>query len=235
MTARPTLWLLPGLLCDEYVWRPEVAALGAGHEIRIASFYGYASITEMAQSVLDAARGPFALAGHSMGGRVAMEVARLAPDRVTRLMLLDTGYKPRLPGEAEKREALVELARREGMAALAAVWLPPMVHPDRVHEAALMGPLTDMVCRASPDIFAGQQRALLNRPDAGEYLGDIRCPVSLACGRNDTWSPLAQHQEIQALIPGATLTVIEDSGHMTTVERPDAVTAAMMRWLAAGN
>jgi pimeloyl-ACP methyl ester carboxylesterase len=128
--------------------------------------------------------------------------------------------------------ALVNLARREGMRALAAVWLPPMVHPDRVKDGSLMEPLTEMVCRASPEIFAGQQRALLDRPDASSGLGAIRCPVAIACGRNDAWSPLAQHREIQALIPGSSLIVIEDSGHMTTVERPAAVIAAMRSWLA---
>lgn len=231
MSAHPDLWLLPGLLCDAYVWREQAASLGSDRDVHVADLYGFSSITAMAQSVLDRAGGRFDLAGHSMGGRVAMEVVRLAPERVTRLMLLDTGFRPRGAGEEEKRMALVDLARQKGMRALAAVWLPPMVHPERTHDAALMAPLTEMVCRASPEIFAGQQRALLDRPDAGPMLGVIRCPTVLACGREDGWSPLAQHDEIQARIPGSRLEVIEDSGHMTTVERPAAVIAAMRRWL----
>jgi len=233
MSGRPVLWLLPGLLGDAYVWRQQVAALEGDHTIRIADFRGFSSITAMARSVLDHTQGSFALAGHSMGGRVAMEVVRLAPHRVARLMLLDTGYKPRAAGEAEKRMALVDLAHRDGMAALAAVWLPPMVHPDRVGDAALMEPLVQMVCRASPDIFEDQQRALLDRPDAAPVLRGLRCVTWILCGRNDAWSPLPQHQDIQAQVAGSKLVVIEDSGHMTTVERPDAVTEAMRGWLAA--
>jgi pimeloyl-ACP methyl ester carboxylesterase len=231
MSGRPVLWLLPGLLCDAYVWREQEVAFNASHEVHLADFRGFSSITEMARSVLEQSDVPFALAGHSMGGRVAMEMVRLAPQRVSRLMLLDTGYKPSAPGEEEKRMALVELARREGMAALAAVWLPPMVHPERMNDPTLMDPLVQMVCRADPDTFEGQQRALLDRPDAGPGLGDIRCPTWLVCGSDDGWSPLAQHREIQALIAGSEMTVIEGSGHMTTVERPQAVTAAMRRWL----
>lgn len=233
MNGRPVLWLLPGLLCDDHVWRRQAEAFSASHDVRIAGFRGFSSITEMARSVLEQSDDRFALAGHSMGGRVALEVVRLAPHRVTRLMLLDTGYKPRAPGEEEKRMALVDLARHEGMAALAAVWLPPMVHPDRVNDSALMDPLVQMVCRADPDIFEGQQRALLGRPDAGQGLAGIRCPTSLLCGSDDGWSPLAQHREIQARIAGSELTVIEGSGHMTTVERPEAVTEAMRRWIGA--
>ncbi len=231
MTARGTLWLLPGLLCDASVWREQAAVLGTDIDIRIADFYGFTSITAMAHSVLDQAEGTFALAGHSMGGRVAMEVVRLAPERVTRLMLLDTGLAPQAAGEAEKRAALVDLAQREGMAALAAVWLPPMVHPDRRGDKSLMDPLTDMVCRATPDIFAGQVRALLDRPDAAPGLADIRCPTLIVCGRQDAWSPLPQHRDIAARIAGARLAIIEESGHMTTVEQPAQVTACLDRWL----
>ena len=231
MKARGTLWLLPGLLCDASVWQAQAAALGTNVDVCIADFYGFTSITAMAESVLDQAEGDFALAGHSMGGRVAMDVMRLAPERVTRLMLLDTGIAPQAAGEAEKRAALVDLAQREGMAALAAVWLPPMVHPARRDDKSLMDPLTDMVCRATPDIFAGQIRALLDRPDAAPGLADIRCPTMIVCGREDAWSPLAQHREIAARIAGAHLTIIENSGHMTTVEQPAQVTACLDRWL----
>jgi pimeloyl-ACP methyl ester carboxylesterase len=117
------------------------------------------------------------------------------------------------------------------MEALARQWLPPMVHPDRLNDAPMMRALTEMVCRATPEIFERQVRALLGRPDFGPLLPTIKCPTLVACGRQDAWSPLDQHEAIAAAIPSATLAVIEDSGHMTTVEAPAAVTGFLQAWL----
>ena len=226
------LYLLPGLLCDASVWQPQVRDLADITETRIADFYGFDSLTEMARSVLAGAPAHFAVAGHSMGARVALEIIRLAPERVERLALLDTGVHPRREGEAEKRQILVNLAFEKGMEALAAAWLPPMVHPKRQKDMELMGPLTEMVCGATPEIFSRQVKALLNRPDAASSLGAIKCPVLVACGRQDTWSPLVQHEEIAAAIPHAKLSIFEESGHMATVEAPETVNAALRDWLA---
>ena len=225
------LVLLPGLLCDRASWAHQAAGLSDMTDVMVGDLYGFDSIPEMAASVLAKAPPRFALAGHSMGARVALEMIRQAPERVSHLALLDTGIHPRQPGEAEKRGALVELSRREGMAALAAKWLPPMVHPSGV-DPAVMQEMVAMVCRASPDIFAGQQRALLDRPDAAPGLDAIACPVLVGVGRQDVWSPLAQHETIAARVRGATLVVFEDSGHMAPMEQPEAVTAAMRAWLS---
>src|SRR4051794_6153228 len=130
MAERPVLYLLPGLLCDRVTWARQLEGLAELAEVRVPSFYGCDSIPTMAQSVLRDAPSRFSVAGHSMGARVALEIVRAAPGRVERLALLDTGTHPVGAGEAEKRQALVDLARRDGMAALAAAWLPPMVHPD---------------------------------------------------------------------------------------------------------
>jgi pimeloyl-ACP methyl ester carboxylesterase len=128
------------------------------------------------------------------------------------------------------------IARREflaGMAALAARWLPPMVHPDRVADEALMQPLRAMVLRMTPAIHARQIKALLTRPDAEAVLPTIRCPVLVGVGRQDAWSPLSQHEAIVAAVPQAKLVVFENSGHMAPIEAPAAVTAALRDWLAA--
>lgn len=230
--GKPFVYLLPGLLCDRAIFAPQVAALeAAGFAVAVADFRDFDSITAMAEAVLTAAPPRFALAGHSMGGRAALEVMRLAPSRVERLALLDTGIHPRRPGEAEKRQALIDLAKAEGMRALAAQWLPPMVHPAHLKDAALMGALTAMVERMSPQIYERQVKALLNRPDAGAVLGGIRCEVMVGVGRQDAWSPLAQHEEIAAAIPQARLVIFEDCGHMAPLEAPAAVNAALLRWL----
>lgn len=231
---RRTVVLVPGLLCDASVWAPQRHSLERDYDVLVPDLWGVDSIEAMAAAVLDASPEHFALAGHSMGARVALAILDHAPERVERLALLDTGVHPRRPGEAEKRQELVDLAHTQGMAALAERWLPPMVHPQRAGDPALMRPLTEMVCRATPEIFEKQVRALLNRPDAAAVLPRIGCPTLVACGRQDGWSPLSQHEEMAVAIRNAELAVIEDSGHMSTVEAPAAVTGVLSAWLRLG-
>ncbi len=223
--------LLPGLLCDASVWAAQVAALGPVADVVVADLTSQSSIETMARSALGLRQGHIVVIGHSMGARVALEMVRLAPDRVEKLALLDTGAHPRREGEEAGRQALLDLADREGMAALAERWLPPMVHEARVSDTALMEPLREMVLRATPEQHHRQIRALLDRPDARPLLPTITCPTLVMVGRQDRWSPLAQHEEIAAAIPGARLVVIEDSGHMSPVEQPDQVTGALVAWL----
>jgi len=221
-----TVFLLPGLLCDETIWSHQGNVLGEFADIVVPDFRYVNSIPAMAKLVLNAAPERFSVAGHSMGGRVALEVFRMAPERVERLALLDTGVHPRAAGEEAKRGELVDLARSQGMAALAARWLPPMLHPDH---SELLQPLTEMVMRSTPETFANQQRALLDRPDARTVLPLIQCPTLVLCGRQDIWSPVSQHEAIAASIAQSKLVIVEDCGHMSPVEQPDAVT----KWLSS--
>lgn len=229
----PTIVLIPGLLCDASVWTGQLAALHAFGPIFLAKSTGRDSITGLAKAILESTSGPIAVAGHSLGGRIAIEVARLAPGRVARLAIMSTGHHGTQPGEEAARMNLVEIARKDGMDAMAAKWLPPMMHPDFLKDEALMADLVAMVCRSNPEKFCIQQKALLNRPDATGVLPTIECPTHVIGARFDAWSPLEQHEEIAALVPDAKLTVIEDAGHMCTVERPDTVAAALVAWMTA--
>ncbi|GGB97775.1 hydrolase [Marinobacterium zhoushanense] len=231
----PTLMLLPGLLCDEAVWQEQLTDL---HDLdcRVVDFGTADSISAMADIVLQQAPERFALAGHSMGGRVALEVYRRAPQRVSHLALLDTGYEARPQGaagapERQKRLALLEQAQREGMRAMGTVWAQGMVHPDRLRDRDLMESILAMIARKTPELFQAQIRALLDRPDATAILKSLHCPTLLLVGRQDSWSPLERHEAMAALAPGSVLSVIEDAGHMSTMERPRAVTAALREWL----
>jgi pimeloyl-ACP methyl ester carboxylesterase len=228
------LFLLCGLLCDETIWADIPSRLAPVANAHVMSFAGFSSIAGMAQRVLAAAPPRFALAGHSMGGRVALEVWRQAPERVTALALLNTGVHPTRESEYDSRGLLVRLARRQGMAALADEWLPPMMGapPDRV--AQVMPALKAMVQRFTAESFAGQINALLQRPDARQVLPSITVPTLLLSGTNDTWSSLSQHADMQRSVPGSTLVEIAGAGHMSPVERPDAVARALKSWLAAG-
>ena len=225
------LVLLAGLLCDEVIWADVADRLVDSTEIRIVAFPGFSSIGAMAEHVLTIAPGKFALAGHSMGGRVALEVVRRAPTRVAGLSLLNIGVHALRDDELSSRGRLVQLARERGMSAVAAEWLPPMMGAPEARIAALMPRLTEMVERATPEGFARQIRALLERPDAEAVLPSIRVPTLLLSGTRDTWSPLAQHEEIQRCIAHATLVGIEDAGHMAPIEQPDAVARALREWL----
>jgi pimeloyl-ACP methyl ester carboxylesterase len=168
-----------------------------------------------------------------MGGRVALEIMRLAPERVERLALFDTAATPAAPDEPARRQEMIDLAQRDGMAAVAARWLPMIIHPDRLQQVEFMRALTGMICRATPDIYARQIRALLNRPDYRAILSTIACPTLVACGRDDLWSPIDQHQQIAKMISGASLAVIDHCAHMTTVEAPAEVTTLLRNWLQA--
>ena len=131
----------------------------------------------------------------------------------------------------EKRTGWVELARREGMVALVQAWLPPMVHPDRIIDEQLMQPLAAMIQGYTLEQFAGEIRALLQRPDATPVLASIRCPTLVLCGRQDSWSTLEGHEKIAAAIRGSRLVIIEACGHMSPIEQPQAVTSALRDWL----
>jgi len=233
LTQRSTVVLLPGLLCDEDVWRGPIRRLSERHDVVCPGFLDHGSIEAMARHVLARAPERFSLAGHSMGGRVALEIAARAPHRLERLALLDTGFRPARAGEAEGRSRLIRIALEEGMASLARHWLPPMLAAHRARDAALMDRLTAMVERATPRLFQRQIGALLTRPNAHRGLHAIPCPTAIVVGRLDAWSPLSQHEEMAALIPDARLSVIEEAGHMAPAEQPEAVAEALAGWMQA--
>jgi len=227
----PSLLLLSGLLCDETVWVDAAQELASAADVRIVSFAGFDSLQSMAEYVLRLAPQQFLVAGHSMGGRVALEILRLAKQRVLGLALLNSGVHPLRPGEIESRGRLLKLAQESGMSAVAADWLPPMMGASPARVAQVMPKLLQMVERQTVQSFAAQTKALLERPDAVRVLPTVKVPTLLASGTADTWSPLMQHQEIRRQIPGATLVAIEDAGHMAPAEQPQAVAAALRGWI----
>ena len=172
-----------------------------------------------------------ALLGHSMGGRVALEIWRLAPERIARLALADTGIHAVKAGEREKRFVLHDTGVAHGDAALVDQWLPPMIGPNRRGDPDLVDMLRTMCVAAGTEVYRRQVEALLHRPDPHDLLSTIDCPTWLMVGSDDAWSPVSQHEEITALIPGARLRVIEGAGHMAPAEAPEAFNAAISEWL----
>ncbi|KPL69454.1 hypothetical protein SZ64_15875 [Erythrobacter sp. SG61-1L] len=224
------LILLPGLICDASIYAAQTAAFA---DAKAIDGYGTAdSLEEMARVALSQCPERFDLFGHSMGGRVALEVFRLAPERVRRLALVSTGMHSVKPGEREKRQVLIDIGREKGVEALVDAWLPPMVAPERLEEEELMAPMRDMCIRAGTQVFEAQIAALLGRPEVESLLPTISCPTLVMTGSKDGWSGPAQHEEIAAAIPTSELVIVPGSGHMIMAEAPDAVNAAIADWLA---
>ncbi|MCO6187241.1 alpha/beta fold hydrolase [Rhizobium sp. L1K21] len=226
-----TLVLIPGLVSDEIIWKPLADAARPHMPVYDALPTDKATIPDMAASILEAVDGDLIAVGHSLGGRIAMELAHQAPERVKGLVLANTGHHPLSEGETPKRQQKIDLGN-EDMAKLAAEWLPPMLDPARVSDTALVAELTAMVLRAGPEVHERQIRALMARPDAGAYLSDITCPVLLIAAYQDKWSPVSQHEEIAEALGGESdMAIIDNAGHFAPVEQPDAVVSATMGWL----
>ena len=231
--AGTPLVLVPGLLCDERLFGHQVGHLRDLAEPVVAEVTKGSSVSEMAGAVLDAAPERFSLAGLSMGGYVALEIMRVAPERVERLALLDTSAREDNPEQTEARRQLIALARNGRFDEVPRELLPRLVHPDRLGDGRLADTVFDMADAIGPDAFERQEAAIINRPDSREDLPAIACPTLVICGREDALTPVHLHEEMAALIPGSRLQVIERCGHLSTIERPAAVSEALREWLGA--
>jgi pimeloyl-ACP methyl ester carboxylesterase len=220
--------MLPGLICDSRIFAAQAGVFAQAWPV--PDYGDAATLPDMARRVLDAAPPRFALLGHSMGARVALEIVRAAGERVERLALVSTGIHLPGEGEAAKRYALRDLGRAQGIGGLVDAWLPPMIAPSRPRDD-LYEQLRAMCIDAGLVRFEAQIAALLSRPEVESLLPAIACPTLVAVGREDRWSPPAQHETITALIPGARLVVVEGAGHMLPAEDPDALNAAIANWL----
>ncbi len=227
------LLLLPGMMCDARLYAPQIARFSTERAVQVAPVGGHDTMAALAAEVLAHAPPRFALAGLSMGGIVAMEILRQAPERVKRIALLDTNPKAETPQVATARGP--QMARVQG-GGLVAVMRDEM-KPRYLAEGPDRGPILDlcmaMAAALGPDVFLRQSRALRDRPDQQETLRTVRVPALVLCGREDTLCPLDRHELMHALIASSTLTVIDGAGHLPTLEQPEATNTALARWLDA--
>lgn len=222
---------VPGLLCTEIMWQPQIAEFSGRHETTVAETKLDNSIDAMAARILADAPDQFALAGLSMGGYVAFEMMRQAPERVTRLALLDTRATCDTAVETERRRDMLALAGKGRFHGVTDRLMPLLVHPDRLSETDLTGDIKQMARDVGPDGFARQTEAIMNRRDSRDTCMEIAVPSLVLCGRQDKVTPLHQHEEMANLLPDVEMVVIEDCGHMSTMERPAETNAALQRWL----
>ncbi len=229
--ASPIL-LVPGLLCDAALWAPQQAHLAARHACHVADITRAETVAELATQALPSAPPRFVLAGLSMGGYVSLEIMRQAPERVMGLMLLDTSARQDTPEQSERRQSLIALAKRGKFKGVTPRLLPLLVHKDRLAEPAVTQIILDMAERVGQEAFLRQQTAILGRIDSRPFLSQIRVPTSIVCGDADALTPPELSREMATDIPDARLTMVAHCGHLSTIEQPHAVNAALDALLA---
>jgi len=234
MPNRLALILLPGLLCDRALWRHQIESLADVADVTVADLTRDNSFDAMTRRVLEGAPTRFALAGLSMGGYLAQVIMRTAPERVERLALLDTSARADSVEQTARRRGLIDLAQKGEFKGVSPRLLPSFLHPDRLDDKALTSEVMAMAERVGRDAFLRQEEAIMARIDGREALRAIRCPTLILCGAEDALTPPKFHEEIAERIPHAKLVIVPDCGHLSTMERPEAVTAAMREWLGAG-
>jgi pimeloyl-ACP methyl ester carboxylesterase len=225
--------LVPGLNCSARLYAGQIPALWQFGPVTVADHTRDDSMAAIARRILAAAPPRFALAGLSMGGYICFEIMRQAPQRVAKLALLDTGPRADTPEQTQARQPRIELAKTGRFAEVSDVQYPLLVHPNRRDDAALKALVRTMAEETGPQAFLRQQRAIMGRPDSRPGLSAITCPTLVLVGDSDALTPPTLAREIAAAIRGSRLVVVPDSGHLPTIERPEAVTKALVEWMAS--
>jgi pimeloyl-ACP methyl ester carboxylesterase len=225
------LLLLPGLLNDARLWQPQITALAEYADITVGDLTRHDSMAALADDVLaQAPPGPFALAGLSMGGYVALEIMRRAPERVLTLALLGTSARPDTDEGRAAREELIALAGQD-WPKVTEMLLPKLLLPAHLENPTLVATIKAMANDLGKEVFVRQQHAIMNRSDSRPFLHRIHCPTLVLCGREDHVTPLETHEELVIAITGAVVEIVDQSGHLSTLEQPLAVIAALESWL----
>ena len=225
------LLLLPGMMCDARLFAPQFAAFSGRRMVVSAPITEYDSVKGLAQAVLSDAPPRFALAGLSMGGIVAMEVLRQAPDRVDRMALLDTNPMAETDAVKDRRFPQMQKVREGQLAHVMRDEMKPNYLSDGPRRQEILDLCMQMALDLGPHVFLTQSRALMDRPDQAETLRAAQLPALVLCGRDDTLCPVSRHELMADLIPGARLEIIDGAGHLPTLEQPEKTNAALARWL----
>ena len=231
MNGRLPIVLVPGLNCSARLYAEQVPVLWGFGPVTIADHRRDDSMAAIAAHILATAPPRFALVGLSMGGYIAFAMVRQAPERVARLALLDTSARPDTAEQSERRRGLIALAEGGRFSELADLLFPVFVHRNRQGDEALRAIVRTMAEETAPQAFVRQQHAIMTRPDCRPLLTSIRCPTLVLVGDGDELTPPGLSEEIAAGIARARFVRVPDCGHLSTLERPQAVNRALVEWL----
>ena len=228
-----TLLLLAGMMCDARVFSDQILGFDDLCAVQLVPVWNDGSVTAMARGVLEGAPQRFALAGHGLGGLVALDILRQAPGRVTRVALMGCTPLAETPQEAAAREPRIVAAQAGQLERALREEFPTGCFAPGPDRALMQDAMVEMGLRLGPEVFVRQSRALQRRPDQQKVLRQLRAPALVICGAHDTLTPPRRHEFMAGLIPHATLEVIGEAGHMPLLETPEAVTEALRRWMSA--
>ena len=231
MTVPLPLVLVPGLLCSARLYAPQVAALWPHGPILVADHRQHDDMPGIAADILAQAPPRFALAGLSMGGYIALTMLQQAPQRIAKLALLDTSARPDTPEQTAARQQLIGLAHVGKLNQVVDTLAPRFLHRARRDDATLNSIIRDMAADTGAEAFVRQEKAIMGRPDARPVLATIHCPTLVLVGEGDELTPPELAREIAAGIAGSRLVIVPDCGHLSTLEKPDAVNGALADWL----
>lgn len=229
-TEKTPLVLLPGLLCNAQLWAYQVNALSNEASIFIPDLTKNTSIQEMAAAVLNNAPPQFSLAALSMGGYVAFEIMRQAPERVTRLALLDTSANPDTAARAQSRRDLLALAENGRFIGVSPKLLPKLIHP-KWFDSPISALVIEMANQIGKEGFVRQQQAILDRPDVHELIRKIQVPTLILVGADDQLTPVSEAEYMHSQISGSQLEILPECGHLPPLELPEITTELLKNWL----
>ena len=232
MKSKTKVMFLPGLLNDASLFEEQITALSTQASVGVADLTRAETIADMAnEAIKEAPEGRFVLVGLSMGGYVAFEIMRRVPERICSLILLDTSARPETPESSATRRALMNLAEID-LDMVIEQLLPKLSHPERVSLPAVRGVIQSMAASLGKEVFIRQQKAIIDRPDSRPTLAKITCPTLVICGREDLITPPEMAEEIAAGIKHAQLKIIEQCGHLSTLDQPEAVGKLICSWIS---
>ena len=227
----PSLLLIPSQLCTAEVWRHQIDDLSEDMDISVADHTQARSMAGIADHILKTAPDTFALAAHGMGGFVAFEMWRQAPERIQRMALFDTLATADPPTQIARRQGYADLVHAGKFDQIVEERIPILLHPDRQDNEKLLKIAHGMAAQTGAAAFLRQQDAIISRPDSRPTLATITCPTLVAIGRQDAITALEDAEMMARDIPNARLEVIEECGHLSPLEQPEAVTTLLRRWL----
>ena len=223
--------MVPGMMCDERIFSPQIEELSKNLEVTVADISSFPTVRELASDLLKKAPKSFSLLGHSMGGIVAMEIYSQEPNRIEKLKLMDTNPKAELDEVKLKREPQIKDVREGKLLEVMRDEMKPNYLAESENKSSVLDVCMDMALSLGPDVFINQSRALQKRADQLNTIQSINIPVLIMCGSEDKLCTVERHEMMHNMISDSDLKIINNAGHMPTLEQPRETTEVLKEWL----